>query len=161
MARPKKSKKIKLEEPKRKISDAVLMKMLEPHMQESISDIADIYQKLSSQLGLKFMQFTERVSVNSSVSNNEHVVDTAAKIAKWREECGRRRFDSRTVMLIIADGMNLSEVARKLKISVEWVKLHVRACLTVWSVWQRRCSLQEVSIHAKHLNAAGALAKKR
>jgi hypothetical protein len=128
----------------RRVSDSVLMRVLEDHMLESLSDIAATYQRLASSLGYKFMQWKEYVKASSSISVNDRWLDAASAIATWRKMCEKRRLDARAVMLIVADGASLATIMRALKKKRAYVEHHLRACLTLWSFTRRRVNAEEL-----------------
>jgi len=134
------------QQPIRRIQDIVLSRMLDEHMLESLSDLGDLWQKLSSRLGAKSMKFEEHVRVNSSVSMNDRAIDFAAAIADWRNSCHRRKLDTRLVMSIISDALSVSGIVRKYKMNRYCVRSQIRACLGVWSFFRKRIAPKEVNI---------------
>ena len=132
--------------PTRRLSDSVLMRILDEHMRESLSDIADIYQKVMSNMGMKSMQWKEYIKVSSSVNSNEHVLDIVFKISAWRKQCEKRHIDARPVMLIIADGLSLTGLRSKLRLSNRLIIFHLRAALALWSLSAKRVNVAAVNI---------------
>lgn len=129
--------------PTRRISDSLLMKILDPHMQDSLSDIAAIYQRLASSLGYKFMQWKEYVKAQSSVSVDDRAIDAASAIARWRIACENRRLEPKTVMLVVQDGAGIAHIMRTLKMKRLCVEMHLRACLTLYSFTRQRVNAPE------------------
>ena len=129
----------------RRVSDAVLARALDEHMLDSMSDIADTYQRLSVQLGFKSMRFQEYVRVQSSQNVTDKAADLVSSIASWRKTCSSRGLDPRTVMLVVADGMSISGVMRALHLCRPCVRVQLRACLSVWSLFRKRCDAKEVA----------------
>lgn len=127
----------------RRVSDSVLARVLDNHMLESLSDIADTYQRLAASLGYKAMQWKEYIKTQKSMTNDEKWLDHASIIARWRQQCERRDLDTRTVMLVVADGAGLAQVMRTLKMSRQCVEKHLRACLTQWSFTRKKCNIEE------------------
>lgn len=128
----------------RRVSDSVLIRILDNHMLESLSDIADAYQRLASSLGYKTMQWKEYVKTQQSITNDERWLDHAAVIARWRKACEKRKLDARTVMLVVADGAGIAQVMRTLKMKRECVEKHMRACLTQWSYTRKKVNIEEL-----------------
>ena len=133
----------------RRMSDSRLMAMLDDHMLESLSDIGAVYQRLASSLGYRKANFEPRV-VSSSPDPNKKLdkaLDSAAEIADWRKACTKWGMNSRVVMLVVADGQSLSGVMRELGIQRDCARVHLRGCLTVWSMFKRRVMAVEVQRH--------------
>ena len=144
--------------PTRRISDSKLMRMLDAHMQESLSDIAVIWQRLFGQLGYKAMHYEERVKVQTSFSVTDNALDNIAAINNWRRSCERRGIDSRGVMAIVTDGASIQTIMNRLCLTRTCVCAHMRACLTLWSFWRKRCDTIEVN---KQVAAAMASSRSR
>lgn len=134
--------------PTRRISDTLLMRALDPHMQESLSEIAAVYQRLMGSLGLKTPNFyTDRPRVGTSITFRETALETAHIIANWQKQCIRRKLRSQLVLLLISDGDNITTLMRKFKLKRECVKLQLRACLSVWSLARKRINFAELNNH--------------
>jgi len=165
MSKKKISKKVKAvedEQPTRRMSDTILMRMLDDHMQESISEIADIYQRLCSLMGMKFMKFEERTAVQTSrnADTGSQAVELANRIASWRKQCDRRRFKSQVVMDIVTDGCSIANVMRRMKLKRACVQAHLRACLTLWSIGRKRAGPQELKFTTSQISVCCAKPQK-
>jgi hypothetical protein len=130
--------------PTRRVSDAVLMRMLDEHMQDSLSDIGAVYQRLTSALGFKAMQFQEHIRAQTSMSMNDRALDIVAAIVSWRKDCKGRGLDTRPVMLIVSDGMSILGIMRALRMRRACVSAQLRATLAVWSVRRRTIQIEEL-----------------
>ena len=134
-----------MQSPMRRHSDVVLARALDAHMQDSLSDIAELWQRLSARLGAKTMQYREYVP-SSSTPSDKQLIDTVSRLVQWRKACDKRKLRSGTVMLLVTDGMTFSSIARQLKLHRHCIRAHIRACLTVWSFWNKRCNAKELAI---------------
>jgi len=141
-------------QPTRRVSDSILMRVLDPHHRESLSDLAELYQKLSRQLGMRTTKYGEYAKVQSSMKVQDHAIDLASQIARWQNDCKKRRVNSKTVMHIIADGASIAQISRTLKLHRDKVILHMRAALTIYSLWRKRCSLLELTTSLNCLRAS-------
>jgi hypothetical protein len=139
--------------PTRRISDTMLMRVLDPHMLESLSDIAAVYQKLMGSLGYGSQKFSDKPRVDTSVTFKETALEHAEIIATWQKECIKRKLRPQSVLLIITDGHNLVSLMRQLRLKLHCVKAQLRACLTVWSVHRKRCNISELQIQLKQKRA--------
>lgn len=137
----------------RRMGDAVLARMLEEHMIDSLGEIAETYQRLTVQLGFKTMQFGERIPASSGGNNSDKALQFASVIVQWRHQCTKRRLDPRGVMLLVSDGASISGLMRAFKTSRPLTRLQLRACLAVWSLIRHRCNEAEVSAHSKAVSA--------
>ena len=156
--KPRKAKPVNDNEPRptRRVSDTVLMRLLDEHHQDSLSDIANVYQRLTTHLGFKFMKFKETIPGGSRANTSELALDTAARIVDWRNACTTRKLNSQVVMLIVAEGQAIAGIMQSLDMSRRCVVGHLRACLTVWSVHAKRCndsvlrkSMEEIPAHCR------------
>jgi len=130
----------------RRASDTRLMKMLDEHMMESLSDIGDLYQRIMSRMGAKAMQWKEYLKVSSSLNSNEQALEMMWAISQWRLKCAKYEVDTRGVMMLVADGMSISSISRKLSLSGETVTSHLRAALGIWSLQRHRVNQAVVNI---------------
>jgi hypothetical protein len=140
----------------RRMSDSRLMAMLDYHMQESISEIANAYQLLASSLGFRKANFEPRI-VSSSPDPNKKIdlaFDCAASIADWRKQCESKSMDARAVMLVVADGCSISGIMRETGWTREHAGHQLRGCLTVWSLSRQRVQSIEVSKHQQAIKAS-------
>lgn len=130
--------------PTRRVSDATLMRVLDEHMLESLSDIAAMYQRLASSLGYGTMKWKEYIKVQSSLTNNDRWLDSAGVIASWRVACGKHRLNVNTVVMVVTEAAGLSAIMKKLKLTRNSVVRHLRACLAVWSLKRKRINTEEL-----------------
>jgi hypothetical protein len=127
--------------------------MLDHHMQESLSDIARLFQKLAGAMGYKTMKYQEQIKVQTSNAWTDRALDDLEAINNWRKVCDRRGIDSRGVVAIVANGWSVSTIMHSLRLTRECVRAHLRASLTIWSFWRHRCGTLEVAAQIKEARA--------
>lgn len=131
--------------PTRRISDVLIARMLEEHMQESLSDIGELYQRLLGRMGAKTAKFQEYVNVSASVSANDIALDLVASIVAWRQHCEKLDIDCRPVMALIQDASSIATMMHTFHMRRKHVRQHVRSSLAVWGLRRGRCNAAEVA----------------
>ena len=143
----------KLPAPTRRLSDTVLARLLDDHMQDSLGEISALKLRLASALGAGVFNYDQKPKgTGTGLSKIEAATDAMQGIVRWEQACKKRGYIFKTVDLAV-EGINLGAIAKQLRLSRECVRLHMRSALALWSMFRQRCNGEEVnSKHAELLS---------
>jgi hypothetical protein len=144
----------------RRVSDTVIARMLDEHMQESLSDIAALRIKIEASFSGGIFNYDRTPGKGANgLSKSERALDAIQALKNWEKHCEKRKYAWQTVTLTIG-GLSHGAISKQLRLSRECVRLHMRASLVLWSLARKRCGTEEVDSNDRNLRESCRLKRK-